>query len=274
MSIINEYKSAVNYFIFEKSKYNENSPELAKKRKKTIALAKDLFQFSDKNGKKFNDAFIKDLEIICSMRVGRKLIKSLAGVQEATKVEYRDNHNQPTGQYYYPKKIYIHESSDGSSQKESDIFVDYANYTYESINSTKIPYLTVPYIAHELIHLLHEWNNSLFKSISCCNTGESLIENMDDLEEQQTIIGLNSILIELKGVNNLNRIDFLCENIFLLALGLPARINHRGEKETLPTIPKIALDVKKVIENIKNYYAWLETVIPIALPDESVKISC
>lgn len=267
MSIINDYKSALNYFVFEKSKYNEYSPELKEKKEKTLALAKDLFTLSNENNENFNNTLLKDLEVMCSMRAGRKLIQSLARIQESTKVEYKDSHDRPTGQYWYRKKINLHQSSNGSHQENSNIFIDYANHTYESINSVHKSYLPVAYIAHELIHLLHEWNNTEYKTISFCNKEHDLIANMDNLEEQQTIIGLNSILIEFKGVNSLNKTDFICENMFLLALGLPARINHKGEKKTLPTIPEISFDVKQIIENINNYYAWLDTVLPIALPN-------
>lgn len=138
-------------------------------------------------------------------------------------------------------------------------------WTLGERNFTRPAFVT---LAHELIHTLHFLKNPDNFYIRTCIEDETIVE-MDDLEEQRTIAGFDNRMFSKEGIES--KLDVLCENTFLLALGLPFRVNHWNADngsicEDLDTNTKQILD---------PYFKWLESAVsgisPIPIERESDK---
>jgi hypothetical protein len=181
-----------------------------------------------------------------SVKPGRKLIKALVNAGQKIEVVY-DNEFKFNFAFFQLK---AHLNEDSSSY--NNIFGNY---------SRKPAWVS---FAHELIHALHHVNNKLVCK-NLIKDHKKIIRNMDDFEEQQTIVGF----VEEDYLNNKIKckIDILCENAFLLALGLPPRCDHHTTG-----LFKVNRDYNKENCTIDTYCEWLEDEISRSkkIPSEKV----
>lgn len=114
-------------------------------------------------------------------------------------------------------------------------------------------------LAHELVHELHERSfGTTFGEFDLDISIETrdIIEGMDSLEEQHTVIGINHFIFQKKDA--LTHLDVLCENAFLFALGLPPRIDH-GPARSSDLYQKTDSNASQMEE----FFSLLERVLKI-----------
>lgn len=113
-------------------------------------------------------------------------------------------------------------------------------------------------LAHELIHALHANDLKI-----ACDIRSDILEGMDNLEEQHAICGFNHTVF-LDG--KITKAAFLCENAFLLAMGLPPRIDHGSASSPL----QVKHSQARV--PLENYYNWLEAELAATREIPSAKM--
>lgn len=250
-----QYRSLMNSLIHEKPGGDIND-----KRDRTMALAMKILLIgypSDERDEEFEIDIKNRIKELCNLKVGRKLIKALAKILEAPKIQGKHIHP------YIPIRLaYMDDSIGYIGQDEYCSQYKYAELTKASrfkfqyrVMKDNSPYISKEYplliaLAHELIHALHHYSASPIFDLDN-DPDQLLLESMTDPEEQHTITGYNYHLFSKKG-KFLNKVDVICENAFLLALGLPARTSHA---EALGLS-----DLEGEIPNVEeSYYEWLET---------------
>src|ERR1700722_18057908 len=169
------------------------------------------------------------LKKICKLKPGRKLFELLC-IQQKTIKCIEDKSFR-----YDNRDRVLHLEGESSYKK-------YYNSFDEKGQKISIKYKKYILIIHELIHALHIHNEK--PDIDC-------LDNMDDIEEQHTIIGFNHKIFQEKLF--LDEIDVICENTFHLALNRPPRIDHQnGKQETSSEDFCISND---------KYFKWVENEI-------------
>jgi len=168
------------------------------------------FIFSDQSNLKFDrtDKQIGTLlNKLMAVRPGHKLLKYLARSSSPLKIEWGETclFRQANQTIYLPRHY-----------QTSNVFINEKGEKILRNNPLEMLFI------HEAIHALHWTMGKLL-----LDKNEGLIaEELDNLEEQKTILGiasLEALLVERP------EIDYLCENTFLIAFGLSVlRINHRG----------------------------------------------
>lgn len=174
-----------------------------------------------------------DINQILSVKPGRKLIKALSK---------------------YEQKITIKAGPESLFNRNTFcVSIDTKEIQYTSLFGWSLQHPCCASLAHELIHAFQKLEN---RNESYGQKPNCLIKDMDDIYEQDAIVAMwwysetHHKIIKSK-------IDVLCENAFLFALGYPPRINHRGDG-------LFHVDVNFIHTNYLpgtiefNYHFWLE----------------
>lgn len=250
-----QYRLLMNSLIHEKP-----GVDVDDKRARSMELAMKILLIGypyDERDEEFEIDIKNRVKELCNLKVGRKLIKALAKILEAPKIQGKHIHP------YIPIRLaYTDDSIGYMEEDEYCTQYNYVRLTKAScykfqyrVMKDNIPYtsnINPPFIslAHELIHVLHHYSASPIFDLNS-NLDELLLETMTDPEEQHTITGYNYRLFLIKN-KSLDKVDVICENTFLLALNLPSRTSH---KETLGLI-NLEGEIPDVEE---SYYEWLES---------------
>lgn len=251
-----EYKNLMHKLVHEKAGIQDC--EVEQKIRDAKELCKHLFSIDGSD--EFVEKFNLQMEKICQLKPGRKLIKYLS-------------------KYFNENDKVVVKSHVNTSAHGNKIFLDSAaeNHTYTAwfdgfcVNSEK-PFFVA--IAHELIHVLHcKINPALQVLKGRIKTCSTFLQDMDDVEEQDTIIGLinnpeyfssKAILCRNEKVRQKKCIDVICENAFLLALNLPPRVNHRSANLNFKFIDSGNWGDMQKANNSNGYYHWLDNMMVAA----------
>jgi hypothetical protein len=233
------YQNLMNSLIIEKKGMTEEKK--AEKKEKIIALSKNLFLIQgNEDLKKTVKCYITE---IASLKPGRKLIKALEKAKILIKVQEGD-------EFYTESKLTTKNSKVHLKKFSIAIFPDDSDF-YNTINEMQNERSTLKpqwvSFAHELIHIFHK-NSPL--SIISIYTKTDILNDMDDLEEQHTIVGFNHYRFSEMPVTD--PLAVLCENAFLLALNLPPRIDHASMQ--YKNLDSNSFKNRKIAE---IYYSWL-----------------
>jgi ankyrin repeat protein len=189
------YVNNIRNFLPEKQ--NSKTPVSEKSKKVFDKIINSPNFIFDKSDKKITDY----ITTLLSIRPGRTLFKRLLKADK-------------------PLTIVLDSEEDSCfSSKKSTVILNDSKVSYHvSVNpdGEKIFIPSHPFItlAHELIHALHYFEDQYVWYTK--TTSKDIIDpDLDDLEEQETIIGKKE-----EGT--------FCENVFLFHFGYPLRINHRG----------------------------------------------
>lgn len=199
------YENLMHQVVYEDKSVSEE--RIAEEKKLLAIIAKKIIQIE--GNAQFKSALHKQIDELVTLKPGRILIRAIADHLQNIRIRPHGEATTFSSRYGY---IEIHLN----------------NTFYETLNSSS-EYCTFEkpafvLLAHELIHVLHHAidPDGFFM---CIETKKNIVNEMDNLEEQHTIAGFNPILFSQK--EKIKKIDVLCENAFLIALGLPPRINHR-----------------------------------------------
>lgn len=246
--------------LLESILYEKNNNENILQAKAEMAYNKALSMFSFEGDEEFKRVSKGRLKDLCALKPGRILIKALL------KTEF----------ILSEKKIKLIKGTEwilrsSGRLEESDASISCimeGNYSYNGLHQQSNQICEAPQfvaLAHEIIHFIHEqkicednqlisWGRIQRKEIFDC------LSEMDNLEEQHTISGFSHLFFQKS--ENLTKIDILCENTFLLALGLLPRINHRERKkiDNEHLVQKNCLDINPLEKNMINIYSeWMKT---------------
>ncbi len=262
---ITQYQILMDSLIFEKPGIN-----VEEKSKQTFERAMEILSIGyegDGRDEEFEIEIKNQIKKICDLKVGRKLIKAVEKILQSPKIQEKhirkfipirldsfDISNEWNSHY---KFISIKKSS------TKDLFSKYSIIKDDKTYISKEPLFIV--LAHELIHALHTYSGLYNQPKSQDNF---LLEDMDNYKEQKTITGYDYHLFSSIS-RPLNITDILCENAFLLASGLLARINHKGELtsddgnelETSVFEQKVNTNRENINTISRDYYKWLEGVL-------------
>lgn len=183
---------------FLPEKPNSQTPDSEKSAKffdRIINSPNFIFDQSDKR-------IIDYITTLITIRPGRTLFKRLLKMDKPLQIVF-DSKEESEFRY--------------EGEKIPTVFLNDSKVTYWiSVNSAgeKMFISTSGFIAlaHELIHALHYFENAQ-EFIEKSNNKNILDPDLDDLEEQETIIGK-------KGTGT------FCENLFRFRFGYPLRLNH------------------------------------------------
>lgn len=269
-SSIQQFKNVFSGYIEEK-KYAPGV--LDSKIQLAFERAKSMFVIEGDD--EFKGIILNCLKDICSLRPGRLLMKCIS------KTEYiAQDHTigifkgVPCNYEQVETEILNHRSCKNKlmcdcKEYETEITPKITinpkfNYKYNAIdeNGKLISIRSKLFIAlaHEIIHALHGLNNQFVHS-------ENYFKNFDALEEQNTITGFKPEKISQN--KKQNKIDLLCENIFLFSIGSPARIDHQSAKfqEQDYTTTEMSKSLDSYIEWIKEQLG--EFLIPDGMEDNA-----
>lgn len=233
------YKKLMNNLIYEKG--DKSQAKLEERKDKFTNLAKSVLNIE--GDAEFKNRIYGYIEQIASIKPGRKLFKALTeGNPKPVRVWFgnankfcRFGHSIEVA----PEELYA---------KSFYLTID------EKLNYKAAHWPKWILFAHELVHFLHtHWNFN--ENWRCTEIEADILCDTDNLEEQYTIMGMNHRLF-VKKKNQLKPVDILCEDAFLLASGLPPRLDHRAYVEDreheidLKTLSKMGI--------VDAYYEWLE----------------
>ncbi len=180
---------------FLPEKPNSKTPTSEKSKKIFYKIINSPNFIFDKSNEKITDL----IRILVTVRPGRTLFKRLLKADKPLSIHFDSRKN--------------------SCFDETMIFInDSETYNFSVNLDGGIFFYSKPLfiiLAHELIHALHYLEEGREAYIKKCRNTNILDPELDDLEEQETIIGE-----EDNGT--------LCENLFCFLFGYPLRINHRG----------------------------------------------
>jgi hypothetical protein len=248
---MSQYRNIMNRLIIEKDGLTKDQINIKSEKYIRLFQLKIDQKFFIQGDQSFQDKILQDVKNICQLKPGRRLIKALLKCDNLSLVfsEGRHEiiqHRVPGEEKFIEVRV---EKVDG---------FDYNSLSENGLNATAKQSRYVR-TAHELIHALHAYTNNRVLSKSLC-TDYYILKDMDNLEEQHTIIGFNQLIVSKKEA--LDKFDVLCENAFLLALHLPPRIDHQdiiqGSVQEQPS-----LDV---------YYEWLEKQLIQVQLDPNAKL--
>lgn len=246
-SEVMHYRSLMDKLIYEKE--GSQSCQIEQKIEKSKELSKNLF--SIEGDEKFTQLFNEQIVELCQLKPGRKLIKYLSKSSDIKIVVKNGSTSEQGGGV-----ITIDPQLDGK----------YNARVADSYVLSKKPLKVT--IAHELIHELHQRCNWLLYMSNSHSDINGIFRNrvmgeMDDIEEQQTILGLtyrNFFDAYTVKFNPAKKIDVICENAFLLALNLPPRVDHRGGESRLSPLDEKWSENQKE-NNFDFYYQWLDEIL-------------
>lgn len=206
------------------------SDQQAQEKESVSKLAKALFDIQgDAILEKKIDGYI---EKISSLGVGRKLFQALA--------EKGDKFSIKQGENFWCTGLTIEVG------REEQTYYNTINRLFEKCHFVRPSWVD---FAHELVHVLHHSNPEKFGNYWSVRT--DILPGMDDLNEQHVIAGFNSRHFS-KRKTQLEPIEVICENAFLLALKLPPRIDHQKADGT-------KLGTHLPDENTTDlYFSWVE----------------
>ncbi len=224
---ISIYQQLTEALIYEKKELS--TERKAQKKEKIYKLAKTILEIQgDSDLEKKIDGYIEN---ISSLKAGRKLIKELAKKSDKIMIK------QGTAFFCTHLTIQV-----GSNERTD----------YNTINSQfqKCQFQRPSWVdfAHELIHALHHSYPDKFRNY--WSIRNDILPGMDDLNEQHVIAGFNPRHFSKRPT--LEPIEVLSENVFLLALNLPPRIDH--QKATGPKLENSSLVDP---DNTNIYFSWL-----------------
>jgi len=244
------YRNLMNSIIHEKegSNIEEKTKKAFKRAMKIIVIGYEL----DKRDEEFELQIKEQIREICSLKVGRKLIKCLEQALMFPKIPET---------YKKHFKNYISIRMNNYDDRASWIL----KYHYVYMPKNKLYYIscttkhghtfnfkkhTFIVLAHELIHALHAYSGLYHDNKE--DTSVFLLKDIDGQSEQKTIIGYDSHYLS-------NKNDVICENAFLLASGNYPRINHLGQCDDAPFLDYEPNPTYENISSIsKMYFDWLE----------------
>lgn len=251
-SQIHQFKNIFSEYIEEK-KYDSNI--LDSKIRLAFEKAKSIFEIE--GDPEFKDTILTSLKEICSLRPGRLLVKCLSKTKFMTDgcmIKIIEG------------EISKYETTHFDDLKNNQVNIDRPSiismnakyiHAYNTIDENgKLLCATSKLsiaLVHEIIHALHDLNGEFeFKG--------NYFNNFTELEEQYTITGFKPQKISEN--RKQNKIDLLCENLFLLSIGSPVRVSHQRAKLRMQ---ENATDVNK---NLNAYIEWIkEQIGDFLIPD-------
>jgi hypothetical protein len=210
----------------------KNSSAVAReeKKQKIMLLAKQIFLIE--GDEDFKNRTIRYIEEISAIKPGRKLISALATFENQIRV--------------VPGEDFEHCGLIITINNQQTFAYATANDEDKPAVATKPAWIN---FAHELVHQLHYFKDTENKSSFASR--QNILPAMDNLEEQHTISGFNPETLS----SPFEPVDVLCENAFLIAFGLPHRIDHRSDSGQAFTASK---DPQLLEE---NYYRWIQKAL-------------
>ena len=195
------YVDNIKNFLPEKTNSKSSSSQKADKLFDKIINSPNII--FDKNDKRITD----DIKTLISIRPGRTLFKRLLGANQLLKIVFDSEEN--TNECYDPR---TKESTITLNDSKAEHTIS-VNSDGERFFSPALPGFII--LVHELIHALHNFEEGKEMVDKKRKNKNILAPDLDDLEEQETIIGK-----EGEGT--------FCENVFNFHFGYPLRINHRA----------------------------------------------
>jgi hypothetical protein len=192
-----DYVNNIKNFLPENPNSKTSASEKSTKLFNTIINSPNFI--FDKNDKRITDY----ITTLISIRPGRTLFKRLLKADQPLTIVFGSKKEEP-GYIADIRTIVLNDSKVRyciSANSEGEQFF------------TPMPDFLI--LAHELIHALHHFEGDLEYMAKLRNSKDILNSDLDNLEEQETIIGK-----EGEGT--------LCENVFRFHFGHPLRVSHRG----------------------------------------------
>jgi hypothetical protein len=247
---LGQYKKQMDCLVNQKIKDRTEKIEKIMKEVK----CNNIFEFSDDGV--FKEKFFDCIKELLQIKPGRLLIKEL--------LKLRPNWSS-VPILFSKRDLY---NADGrleinlDNNDESENYYNALTESNETLSSKK-PKMII--LAHELIHVLHQgqlfqeekarWaggpRHVTFQGYTFMGyEGLLVMKKFSDREEQHTILGLN--IPKFLETGELDKIDILSENVFLLALKYLPRIDHQKAEPN-----KTGETLRYHLKKDSRYYEWL-----------------